>query len=157
MVVVTPDNPKLDITKVCKYCKGQYVAPSKMALRKHVQRTHKEAHVKYTKSYPTTLEYYSYECPDCVYSGPSFCALRQHRYRKHGKRRYQCEECSFTSTTITEIRKHKIKAAHFGIGLPLPRWNNLQPKLHSTYFNATPIHYRKCEFWLLQTHIQFWL
>ena len=47
--------------------------------------------------------------------------LRQHRYRKHGKRRYQCEECSFMSTTITEIRKHKIKAAHFGIGLPLPR------------------------------------
>ena len=72
MVVVTPDNPKLDITKVCKYCKGQYVAPSKTALRKHVQRTHKEAHVKYTKSYPTTLEYYSYECPDCIYSGPSF-------------------------------------------------------------------------------------
>ena len=28
----------------CQYCDGQYVAPSRVALRKHVSRYHREVH-----------------------------------------------------------------------------------------------------------------
>eukprot|EP00093_Oithona_nana_P011689 11689.XXX_710331_710474_1 [CDS] Oithona nana genome sequencing. len=28
----------------CQYCQGQYVAPSRAALRKHVSRYHREEH-----------------------------------------------------------------------------------------------------------------
>ena len=34
---------------ICKYCDGTYVAPSKGALSKHVNRNHRDIHKKWAK------------------------------------------------------------------------------------------------------------
>jgi hypothetical protein len=65
----------------CKYCNGEYLAPTRSALRKHISRLHQDSHIKHVHSVDPSI--LTFPCDKCNYKGPSYGALRKHKSRIH--------------------------------------------------------------------------
>ena len=89
----------VDAKYFCNHCQGKYVAPTNVALRKHISRNHKNEQKIFKENFRQTNFYY--QCPSCSYKGPSPNALKQHRARKHRKNRGTKTQCGKTRNSLS--------------------------------------------------------